>query len=30
MLVGTVYKIADAATWRNALSEAEQNGEVVT
>jgi hypothetical protein len=29
MLVGTVYKIADAATWRNALSEAEQNGELV-
>jgi hypothetical protein len=29
MLVGTIYKIADAATWRNALNEAEQSGELV-
>lgn len=28
MIIGTIYKIADAAAWRSALSEAEQSGEL--
>ena len=28
MLVGTIYKITDAAAWRNALHEAEQSGDL--
>lgn len=29
MLVGTIYKIANATTWRDALHEAEESGELV-
>jgi hypothetical protein len=29
MLLGTIYKISDAAAWKNALHEAEQSGELV-
>jgi hypothetical protein len=28
MLVGTIYKISDAAAWKKALHEAEQSGEL--